>query len=70
MTKEQKKYKQAVKDADVKQDGWDSVVLDGMTNLYAKGYITAKMEMFAEIDHINSESGREEMLSFLDYSIW
>ena len=67
---EKLKIIELIKAADISKDFWADDILDVIENKYAKGYLTAKLEVLSDSLDDGTEDYREDFLSYLEYNIW
>lgn len=61
---------QALTEANISVLDWEQEIVTRVSDLYARGYLTCKMEHLFNHLRSNDEEFREEMISFCDYTIW
>lgn len=60
-----------IKDANItKEDNWVDVILDEITDKFARGYLTAKTEQLSDIYSHSDEGFKDNFLEYCDYDIW
>lgn len=66
----QEKIIKQIREADITKFDWASEVLGGITDKYAKGYLTAKMQSHLRSITADSEYFRKEFIRCCTYDIW
>lgn len=61
---------QEIKKANISQFDWTGSVLERITDKFAKGYLTARMECHTLSLMSDSEEFREEFITCCGYDIW
>jgi hypothetical protein len=64
------KIEQLIKAADISQTDWDYDILSQISDLYARGYITARLERFSDSFPSDSEDFRDEFLRVVGFNVW
>lgn len=59
-----------IKEADISKFDWASNILSRITDKFAKGYLTARMQSHLSSLTADSEEFREEFITCCEYDIW
>lgn len=70
METEQEKIKRLIREADITVTDWTFDIFESITDKYAKGYLTCRMELVGNGLSSHEEDFRYEFLRFCDYDIW
>jgi hypothetical protein len=69
--KEKDAFIHRIKRADVRQTDWHCEIIDSINDMFARGYITARVEGMDDAGiSFNSEAFRRALLTIAEYSIW
>jgi len=60
----------AVKRADLNEHDWPYLVLVRCVDMYAKGYLTAHVQLLGDSIHCSTQEFRNLFLSRCDHDIW
>ena len=62
---------QRLKDADISQDGWEDLIINGLPDRYAAGYLQRYTETMDEALGRDEEEFREELIHVCEnFNIW
>lgn len=66
----EEKIIEQIQEADIKKFDWASKILESITDKYAKGYLTARMQTHLKSIMADSEDFRQEFIACCTYDIW
>lgn len=61
---------EAVKKANISEPGWNWAIVDALRDVFARGYLTAKLEWLATQLDDSTEFYRKELLTIAEFDIW